>query len=826
MEKSKGKDFLTRHIEKMVLGLFAVVTLFLLYQGFKLPDYTEKQQPQALIDDARRVKGSIDDPSHWEAMKEERVVKTEYETRVEKAQQPISTSHYATESHWDYKPSRGGALREDPELLAPGKPHMVGVLGAIAVQHPRERTYPLANLEEADPIEVSVRTRRSSARRTRGAAATSPYGQSGASSPYGGGEGVGGPPPGYGDAGAGASPYGSGGSPYPSGAGVAGASGAAASTARKVPKEYNEGFDVSQLTPATEVARVTPETAHFIAGTALVPHRKLVDAYKLAFENAQGVSAVRDLPTYWEFEVERADVTDKPADQLTDADWKKVITFSEFEKQYKRWAGTAADFTPAEYADPALTWPLPPLMLHDNLRFAVHPALPLPEPGRRGQLGGYGGLAAQRPTPLANEETDAEDTEGEEPADGDAAAAPQPPGARPGIGMGPRALGAGLGGAAGFGGAYGGGSPYGGGGESPYGAGGESPYGAGGGSPYGAGGGSPYGGGAGSPYGAGGGSPFGAGLAAVQPEHKLVRFYDFADPKNPNSPKPGRKYVYRVHIAVEDPNFPMNPLLQPPMRTLSPEVYARVSKKDLASKDDPTKRDPRLWSDWSEASAPVSLPDLTRVYVGPVQPADMAVARRSGQQGAQPVEYQRNPPQAEVVALQWDKALAANLIVPLETRPGTVLAKTTEAQVIDPMDLTVRKTESRRVNAQGVILDAFGGDELPLAEDEAITAPGILLMFDTQGKLQVLDEIDHMQRYRLYSFADEREAAEAAAERANAAAEGDSGYPGAGGGGAYPGGGGGGGAYPGGGGGAYPGGAGGAAPGGRGAAPGGNRRGR
>lgn len=818
MEKNKGKDFLTRHIEKMALGLFAVVALFLLYQGFKLPDYTEKQQPQTLAEEAIRVKNSIDQP-HWEALKEERIVKTEFEKRVDLAQQEIDTSHYATDTGWEHKPKQGGALRQDPELLAPGKPHMVGVLGAIAVQHPRERTYPLADLEEADPIEANVRTRRPSSRRNRAAAAMSPYGQGAAASPYGGGEGVGGPPSGYGEAGAGGNPYGE--SPYPGGTGAAGASGTAASSGPKVPKEYNEGFDASQLTPATEVARVTPETAHFIAGTALVPHKKLVDAYRLAFENSQGINADRDRPTYWEFEVERADVTDVPVDQLTDAEWKKVITFAEFEKQFSRWAGTAADVTPAEFTDPYLTLPLPPLMLHDNLRFAMHPALRLPEPGPRGRVGGYG-TVAQRPSRPAGENGDEQETEGEAPAEGEATAAPQQPAARPRIGGGRPSFGAGpRGGAAGGSGAgYGGGSPYGG-GESPYGGGaspyggGESPYGGGGASPYGGGGASPYGGGGASPF---GGSPFGGGLAGAQPEHKLVRFYDFADAKNPNSPKPGRKYVYRVHIAVEDPNFPQNPILQPPMRTLSPEVYARVSKKELASKDDPTKRDPRLWSDWSEPSEPISLPELTRIYVGPVEPADTAVARRAGQQGAQPVEYQRNPPQAEVVALQWDKALATNLIVPLETRPGSVLAKTAEARVIDPMDLTVRKTEPRRVDAQGIILDAFGGDDLELADDEEITAPGILLMFDTQGKLQVLDEIDHMQAYRLYSFADEREAAEAAAERANGATESEGGYPGSSGG-ASPAAAGGGGYPGGGGGGVYPG------AGGRGAAPGGNRRG-
>ncbi len=78
-------------------------------------------------------------------------------------------------------------------------------------------------------------------------------------------------------------------------------------------------------------------------------------------------------------------------------------------------------------------------------------------------------------------------------------------------------------------------------------------------------------------------SGYGSGRRRLEkdpPEYKLIRFYDFAiDPRDPNSPKPGRQYVYRVRVAVEDPNFPKNPSLQPRGSSLDANAYVNYMAK-------------------------------------------------------------------------------------------------------------------------------------------------------------------------------------------------------------------------------------------------------
>lgn len=703
MANKKLSGVFAQHVEKIVLGLCVLATLFLLYQGFSMPDYTEKQQPEELKTLAVQVKSSIDEP-HWPAIKEERTVEAEFEERVEKALQPIPAAPYATNTPWEWKGKAEIGRRADPVLVVPGKPHMEGVLGAIAIQHSTERSYPLAELEDADPIEVEEKPirRRSRPRRNNAMGAEGMMGEMG----------MGMMPEEMGMMDAGLA----GGAGYPGmegypGMGLTGAPGTGNMSARRLASKYNLGFDVSKLSSVGTASRITPETAHFIAGTALIPHSDLVKAYDLAFENAKGRNPMRDVPVYWEFEVQRADVTDKPVDQLVEADWKMAFTFGEFEKRFKRWAGTAADIAPKKFTDGQLTLPLPPLMLRDIHRIAVHPDLPLVDELAMNAPGALGTVPAEP----AEEEEESEEEAGTPnvigpPSFGGGPPSFGAPGMMPGMEMG---MGMGM--------------------EMGMGMGmgmGMEGYG------------------------------YGSGSSMMgPPEYKLIRFYDFADPKNANSPKMGRKYVYRVHVAVEDPNFPRLPQMQPELRYLSAEAYARVSQKIRQAEANNGVRDPRLWTDWSEPSDPVSLPDLVRVYTGPVQPADMSEARRP-----RTVEYERNPPKAELVALKWDTKLATDLILPFEATPGSVLTKSGVATVIDPIDLSIRKTEERQIDTSTVVLDMYGGRELALADDPAITEPGMVLMFDENGGLKVLDELSQLDSYRLYSFADEREAAEAAAE--------------------------------------------------------------
>jgi hypothetical protein len=695
-------NILALHGEKIALGIFVLAAGFFIYLGINQENYREKLEPDALTQLAQQVKTSIDQ-DHWPNLKDDRVVETDFGSRVEKTQQPVVTGPYATESPWEYKGKAIGARRDDPELTAPGKPHMVGVLAAMAIKYDSERSYALKDFEDADPIEPDKRprkNRRNNPARDRGAMGSgsgsmSSGGPAGGKGGSGSGSASGSGYPGLGgdDEGGSGGLLGGG---YPgSGGGFPGATGSQDPKTRTWDSKYNLGFDALKLPPPSKEL-VVPETGYFIAGTALVPHREISKAFDLAFENAKGRNALRDRPTYWEYEVQRADVTDKDVSALADADWKTVITFSQLKKYRSKWAGEAADRTPAIYFDQQLTMPIPPVLIHDTSSFALHPKLPTGDELIKAE-------GAQPSTdPGANGPTTGDDDE-----DGQGSGPP---------GFGPPGLG-GRGGLAG-------GMP------------GSGMMGSG-------------------MMGSGMMGGYGMGASSANPpKYKQVRFYDFVDPKSPDSPKEGRLYVYRVRVALQDPNFPLDPSMQPPLRYLNPEVYAKVAAKMRDAEANDGKRDPRMWTEWSEPSDPAKLPSKVQMYAGPVEPADYATARM----GQEKIEYLRKPFESELVAMQWDTKLAAPLIVTVNVKPGGVLAKKATANAIDPLTLRIVKSEERMVDTNTVIIDAIGGDTIEIENDDELTKPGYVLLFDAEGNLKVRSDIEDIDLYRAYSFADEREA--------------------------------------------------------------------
>ena len=78
------------------------------------------------------------------------------------------------------------------------------------------------------------------------------------------------------------------------------------------------------------------------------------------------------------------------------------------------------------------------------------------------------------------------------------------------------------------------------------------------------------------------------------PEYKLLRFFDF-------NVEPGKQYVYRVRLALLNPNHSVKP--------------AVLKNPDLA------KQQPYLITKWSDPSNSVSVPYDTRVLAVAVKPA-------------------------------------------------------------------------------------------------------------------------------------------------------------------------------------------------------------
>jgi len=256
-------------------------------------------------------------------------------------------------------------------------------------------------------------------------------------------------------------------------------------------------------------------------------------------------------------------------------------------------------------------------------------------------------------------------------------------------------------------------------------------------------------------YGMGGyGMAGGYGMTATsiksQPDYKLIRFYDFRDftRRDPTAPIPGRKYVYRIRVAVEDPNFPRNASLQPRNSTLSAEVFRRVEQETAKASVGKKVRNAIRWSEYSAPSPVVSLPPMSGMYAGPVVPAQTRKIPVDGRE----VEVTQKPPSGKLVVTQWDQTYKVPVPIVMDVVRGTVLARTGEAEVPDPFGMLVKKLPDADINTQAVVLDLDGGQKLAISQDETQTEPSVMLLFRPDGGLQVSDEVSSQLKYQFYSF--------------------------------------------------------------------------
>jgi hypothetical protein len=419
----------------------------------------------------------------------------------------------------------------------------------------------------------------------------------------------------------------------------------------------------------------------------------------MALSTATGFNPVaRDRPMFRGFELQRADVTDKPIDQLVEADWVKRD--GNTETRYDAvliWSGSAPELVSQEYrVDTYLTMWIPPVLLDDYSNFALHPLIPMKTPAQ---------LAAeeqQRAIDAIDGNVKQEDIIFDDPAN------PMAGGGMgmDGMGMDDMDMGMGM---------------------------------------------DDMGMGMGMDMGMGGGSMM---MMETNPvDYKLIRFYDFMDPRDKDSPKQGRKYVYRVRVCVNDPNFPQAPELQPKGNSLAPDVYERYLKL-VKSTEATKKRDYKRWSDWSDPGEPAWLPSVSEFFAGPVtaaapKPADPKFAKLG--------QYESEPPKAKVMMTHFDYALRAKVGALLEVTEGFVFGvKPETADVVDPITLEVKKVESPVMASGATVVDIDGGAPMTIQEGDDMREPGMMLIFDPEGGLKVHDEVNDQELYRIKSFADER----------------------------------------------------------------------
>jgi hypothetical protein len=506
---------------------------------------------------------------------------------------------------------------------------------------------------------------------------------------------------------------------------------------RKLSPKYDKGYQhvpgaaaaaiAAAATPTTTGAAVTarpkpegkliPKIVSFNAITAVIEHEKLLENYKREFEHATGYQPERDTPNYLSYEVQRVDVTDDPNREIAEDQWQEAKDCGSASQLKKKdlWAGVAKEICEEKYLiNDKLTMAIPPVLLDDYEKLGSHPLIPTLKLTQAAGGGGYG---------------------------------------PPGGGYGP-------GGSGGPPAGYGGGG-YGQ-GYSPGAAGGYGPS-AGSGS---------YGGAATPQY-----TPEEqAQITAMTPKsetlstYKLIRFYDF-------DAKPDRIYRYRVRFVVEDPNFPRLESFMPKTSSMKNEVVARVQKLDdehkkrvaiATSKNKKVlSRESRLPSQWSQPSEakPVRMP--TKLFASRVEGTWLQF-KIPGSTKGESAQVETVMPKGTLVYADWD--FAHGLVVPKEVtvERGTVLSGALPeggVDVIHPVTKTIKLLNSYRFANPVTVVDVRGGMALAAEKQRAkdkdsLPMGGEIVAFDPKtGDLVISQEFTDLEPYRMFSFADEKEAA-------------------------------------------------------------------
>lgn len=647
MDADRIRDWSFKHFEKLILAFVLVASGLLVYRGLQHEDILDSHQPDRLIENARRARAEADQ-DHNDVVLADRKVELDIRDK-----RPPIHSGGPLRKIWDPRYYEFTLRRQDPLLMPPLAVQVHGVIAPLAVRS-ENGEYAIRNLKPAEVIKVEERKRKRprlpKRRRPQPSELEQMFDEPGLDDP---GQGQFAP---------------------------------AGPAERRVRTPLGARPVVTRHIRENTPQKPVPGMGWFIAGTAVVPYQEMHASYEHALGLAKGYAPDRrDRPEFKDYQVQRADVTNKSIDQLIETDWiQRDGRVQTIRDAVLTWSGFAPEIVPADYrADAALTMWIPPVMMTDYATFALHPLIPMESmraiAERKERL-----RAMNVPVNVGPDQIRVRDARGR-----------------------PR----------------------------------------------------------------GGNERFDeqmqlqADVARMRetrqlPRYKLVRFYDFAeDHADPNAPQQGRNYVYRVRVAVDDPNFPADPRLQPRASTLEPAVYTRISQlvSNIRAADNPLKQraiDSKRWTPWSKPSASVSLPSLASVALGPAR-ADRI---RQVEVGGRLVDHQKNPTKVSVVVSQFDRELKTHVSALLtELTDGTVLSRKTEkADVVDPITLKVKEAAKVEISSKVTVIGVAGGSPLTIHKEDGFLTPSIMLTFGEDGGLQVHEEVDDLERFRTESFADER----------------------------------------------------------------------
>ncbi len=795
--------FFSAHVEKIVVVGVLLLFVVMLFEGVGKTGYDAKRTPDQMKKDSGDILNQVRNDNHWDAIKDEpnrsvdpKIVKE----RIEEAKAPVVESNYVVPV-LELKSEIDITKRSDPTIKAPIKVMGYTFWGSIITVGDHTWQDPLKDYEDAPRLESKSKNS-DRGRKGRGAGMEGMGVDSGAGSMPGmdgsmpGMEGVGAVPqgprklfPAYDrgfqifssamgggmsgmDAGMGMGMPGGG---MDGGGGMPGTDGTMGGMTEEAQKKAMELIGVINI-PRQPPKRMVPTPRMFNIVMALVPHEEMAAEYERIFRFSGGYQYMRDQPTYRGFEVQRVDVTDNPYREIKENEWVKltnrkdqnlILAGQQWKTpipigQRRAWINSPGldpaiygQYRMQEFADPLALDPYlvvvnPPVLMRDYRRWTKHPDIPwsLEAMMRRQQEG------------LVNYVEKDIDTE----------AIPVNPAAGMGMGMGGMDSG-GMG-------MPGMGMP---GMDAGMGASGMD---AGMGMDMGM-------TGMGMDMGMSGMGAMGfaaTGTGAIVPKYKMIRFYDPLDLTDIK-----RVYRYRVAVVMDDPNYPdRDPYLPerdlpgPMLSDLHDDVLKRISKikrtDDLKIKADDAKfkassladkknykrvKRTRLMSAWSEPSDLFRVEGPAEVVVGEVQNArPTTIATAKG-----PVQVLKDPKVKTVVTTLGLHGVIVPLVTDRLVGRGAVLnGEKKEVEIINPLTKVVKllkpatKSGSISVKSDSTIADIRGAEPLLNSSgDDPLFDMGEVLIVTGSGNVIVNNDWDDQFQYRMYTFADEKEAAKRAA---------------------------------------------------------------
>jgi hypothetical protein len=193
----------------------------------------------------------------------------------------------------------------------------------------------------------------------------------------------------------------------------------------------------------------------------------------------------------------------------------------------------------------------------------------------------------------------------------------------------------------------------------------------------------------------------------------LFRFIDFAV-------EPGKRYKYRVKLALADPNFGQ------PDDTLHPEVLDR--QRDAAKANNNKKPNYRFVADWSEPTPTIGIP-----LAGSVKLAEVRLPA---------ADKVNEEPVIKLLVESFnvdEKGNAIKAAEELDTRRGYIANMTQRDQrYIGPDGTWIDEVESFAFRTGITVLDVDGGESL----GKDTTAPARVLLMGPAGELYIRNELD------------------------------------------------------------------------------------